>query len=259
MRFKLIPVVLSLMLAASGPSLANTASTDYTDLWWNPNESGWGVTLTNQGDTIFATIFVFAADGSAHWYSGAAFSTGASVYVGNLVEGRGPYFGGAFNPNLVTNRRVGSLTLDLTQGDAGVISYAVDGVAVTKSIQRQTFRTNNLSGQYIGGSNYIRNGCGTATTGFENSAMFQITHNGSSISIAGALANGLNCTYAGSYSQAGRMGEILGTLSCNGTSTGFRAYEVEASRQGFTARYNADFGGGCTEAGWIGGIKRFQQ
>src|SRR4029453_7146264 len=31
--------------------------TNYQDIWWNPQESGWGMNLTHQGNTIFATWF----------------------------------------------------------------------------------------------------------------------------------------------------------------------------------------------------------
>ena len=37
---------------------------DYTDLWWNPNESGWGLTITQHPSTnIFAAWYVYGSDG----------------------------------------------------------------------------------------------------------------------------------------------------------------------------------------------------
>ena len=41
---------------------ANTFGSDMTDLWWNANESGWGVTATHQGDVVFLTFFVYGMD-----------------------------------------------------------------------------------------------------------------------------------------------------------------------------------------------------
>ena len=35
---------------------ANTFTTDLTDLWWNANESGWGVTATHQREVVFLTF-----------------------------------------------------------------------------------------------------------------------------------------------------------------------------------------------------------
>ena len=40
------------------PAQATTYSTDYTDLWYNPNESGWGLNLIQQYQTMFGTLFV---------------------------------------------------------------------------------------------------------------------------------------------------------------------------------------------------------
>jgi Spy/CpxP family protein refolding chaperone len=36
-----------LVCAAALPAAAQaTPAANYTDLWWNPNESGWGITIT---------------------------------------------------------------------------------------------------------------------------------------------------------------------------------------------------------------------
>ena len=31
---------------------------NYTDHWWNPDESGWGVTLAHHNDKLFAVWYV---------------------------------------------------------------------------------------------------------------------------------------------------------------------------------------------------------
>lgn len=54
-------------LAIAGAAQATTHSTDYTDLWWNSpdnSESGWGVNVVQQGDIVFATFFIYGADGT---------------------------------------------------------------------------------------------------------------------------------------------------------------------------------------------------
>jgi hypothetical protein len=141
---------------------------------------------------------------------------------------------------------------------SGTLTYSVDGVVVTKAIQRQTFRANNLTGNYIGGAKYLLSGCG-APTGTEMSALYAINHSGSSATISASLASGANCTYSGTYTQAGSMGEIVGTMTCtNGSSGNYHAFEIEAGSQGLMARYTVDYGGGCTETGSIAGLKRFQ-
>src|SRR6185312_1631393 len=50
----------------TNPALAN----NYQDLWWAApagSQAGWGINLTHQGDTIFATWFTFDHDHSPMW------------------------------------------------------------------------------------------------------------------------------------------------------------------------------------------------
>ena len=47
---------------------AQAQTTSYSDLWWNPAESGWGINLNQQGDIIFATWFTYGDGGRNEWY-----------------------------------------------------------------------------------------------------------------------------------------------------------------------------------------------
>ena len=55
-----------------------TLATNYQDLWWAAGgaESGWGVNLTHQGTTIFATWFTYDANRNPLWLSGTLAQTG---------------------------------------------------------------------------------------------------------------------------------------------------------------------------------------
>ena len=49
-----------------------SAATNYQDLWWAAPagvESGWGVNLTQEGTTIFATWFTYDGEHNPLWYS----------------------------------------------------------------------------------------------------------------------------------------------------------------------------------------------
>ena len=70
------------------------------DLWWKKpggSESGWGINLTHQGDTIFASWFTYDLDGTPLWLVVTAQKTGAGVYSGDLYRTSGPRFD-AFRP-----------------------------------------------------------------------------------------------------------------------------------------------------------------
>jgi hypothetical protein len=61
--------VAAIVLAASCSSVTTSFSADLTDLWWNESESGWGVNVIQQQDTLFLTFFVYGPDNAPTWYS----------------------------------------------------------------------------------------------------------------------------------------------------------------------------------------------
>jgi hypothetical protein len=119
-------------------------ATNYQDLWWATpagSESGRGVNLTQQGDTIFATWFTYDTDGSPLWLSATASRTGSSTFSGTLYRTSGPAFSAVpFDPSRVTRTPVGTLALAFTNGDAATFAYTVNGVSQAKAIARQVFR-----------------------------------------------------------------------------------------------------------------------
>lgn len=223
---------------------ANTFTTDLTDLWWNANESGWGVTATHQREIVFLTFFVYGTDNRATFYTGQASYTGQSnsgalIFSGPMYETAGPWLGTFFNPNLVSIRQVGTVTFAAFV-DAATLNYSVDGTFVTKALTRQTFRNNDLTGSYAGVIKETAAGCannannGTAETvvgvAVTNSATsFAMTTNG----------NGTVCNYVGNYRQSGRMGSSTGTYQCPGLSGSYELVEIEANPSGMTARFSA--------------------
>ncbi len=116
-----------------------SAATNYQDLWWNPAESGWGVNIAHQGDVLFATLFTYDASGKGMWLvmsNGNRIGTG--TYSGTLYLTAGPAFNTSPWPG-ATSTPVGTMTFAFSSGNAGTLTYSVNGVTVTKSIQRQVF------------------------------------------------------------------------------------------------------------------------
>jgi hypothetical protein len=116
-------------------------SVDYTDLWWNPSESGWGLNLVQHPSrVIFGVWYTYEADGTRTWYVMPSGSwSNATTYSGPLYTTGGPPFTAPFDPNAVEVRQVGSATLTFTGPNNGTFAYSVDGVTGTKSITRQPF------------------------------------------------------------------------------------------------------------------------
>ncbi len=124
-------------------------ATNYQDLWWAAPagvESGWGVNLTHQGDTIFATWFTYDFDGTPMWLVVTALKTAPGVYTGDLYRTTGPAFSAVpWDKNNVALIPVGTLTITFADGNNASYAYTVNfpgqsSVTQTKTVTRQVFR-----------------------------------------------------------------------------------------------------------------------
>jgi hypothetical protein len=126
-----------------------TLATNYQDLWWasGGTEPGWGVNLTHQGTTLFATWFTYDANLNPFWLSATAAQSVPGTFSGQLYLTGGPAFNAVpFDPAHVIATPVGLATFRFTNGNAGTFTYMVDlgdGVnkaTQSKAITRQIFR-----------------------------------------------------------------------------------------------------------------------
>ncbi|HUQ28535.1 MAG TPA: trypsin-like peptidase domain-containing protein [Usitatibacter sp.] len=130
--------------ACSWSASNRSLSTNFQDLWWGGGpESGWGVNLAHQGNIVFATLFTYDASGQPRWFvmSKGDKADGLATYTGPLYTTTGPAFNAVpFTPiTAANNTQVGTMTFAFTHGDAGTMTYTVNGTSVTKAIQRLEF------------------------------------------------------------------------------------------------------------------------
>jgi hypothetical protein len=82
--------VIALGLLASFSATSRAAdSADYTDTWWNPNESGWGMQVVQQVEVMYATLYVYDHQGSPDWYGAAIAKDPGGTWKGDPPN-RGP-------------------------------------------------------------------------------------------------------------------------------------------------------------------------
>ena len=113
---------------------------DYSDLWWDPDEPGWGLQVTQHpGGNLFATLLVYAQDGSATWYvmMGGAWSD-TVTYSGPFYKTHGPWFGMPIAAGFDI-QQVGTATFAFTGYSTMAFTYSVDGVSKMRNLQRQPF------------------------------------------------------------------------------------------------------------------------
>ncbi len=220
----------------------------WTDWWWNATESGWGVNIGHQYDTMFAAFFVYGPSGDAKWYSGAAALTGQTngygyeSFSGDLYETRGPFFGSTFNPDLVQRRKVGTFTFSPSSSGTAAVTYSVDGVTSTKQIERFTMRHIPLGGAYLTTGVITKDDCSLlANPGTLMVGEFQIIETGAP-GTTGNLTmvfsiDGKPCESTGTYHQYGSTYSIETAATClTGSSGPMRFFDVKRTDEGMSGK-----------------------
>ena len=119
-----------------------TPVTNYTDIWWNAAESGWGINFVHQSDTIFATWFTYDTDHSGLWLSMAATKQSDGSYAGTIYRTTGTQLTQINGQQATTSTTsVGSGTLRFATSSTATFSYTVNGISQQKSITRDVFST----------------------------------------------------------------------------------------------------------------------
>src|SRR5215472_13041308 len=71
----------------------SAAATDYSDMWFQPAESGWGVNFTQNAGTLFITFFIYDANDNPTWYVAITSQDANGNFSGTLYSTTGTYFG----------------------------------------------------------------------------------------------------------------------------------------------------------------------
>jgi hypothetical protein len=241
-RFDAVIKFLKICCAALCAATAMSSQASFlSDVWWVPEESGWGASVTQQGDNSFVTLFVFGPTGEPIWYvanTRSVFPTeppGLPSTGGPLYRMHGSWFGGLFDPKSVQATLVGSLSVEPINSKDAIFRYNVDGVRVTKTATRFTVGTLNSDFSapvsYRGSMHLYSYALPTETVStftlrVENGRASLTTQNDTS-----------ECTYSGPIAQFGKFTSIKGTFQCKSGSLGeVDISEMEVNRNGFTAR-----------------------
>ena len=261
------------------PARAVTGSTDYTGLWYNAGESGWGMNVIQQEQILFITLFIYGANSQPTWFvaSGASFTSasgGDRTYTGPLYATTGtPFSTNPFNPGATTVAPVGTITFVGKADGTATVSYTANSSTVNKAVVRQTWAqptfTLNTATAYAGANSGITSGCAAASNngpvnGTYSQLALYINSSTMRVEITTPPTDAGLCTLQGNnYVQEGRYGKatLTGTCSAFPASTPqiqMVAREVEVGANFFTFQYTITGGpdAPCTETGVFVGAKK---
>jgi hypothetical protein len=250
------------------PVAASAYSLDQSDLWWNPNESGWGIQLVQRGALIFATMFVYAANGAPTWYvallkpPGAASDDAAKAlglsWTGDLDATMGSGFAAMWNPAAFNATKVGTMTWTPADAISGTLVYSVNGVPITKNIVREFITFDDFSGTFQGGIRLVQSGCTDPSKNgtFDDFASVTITQSSTqSLGLTLTTAtSGMSCTFQGPLTQAGRFGAVTGTFVCDGKTTTGSLFNIVVGPDSIVMHFNSS-GNGCNSTGAVAGVR----
>jgi hypothetical protein len=134
-------IVAAVLFATCLPALAQTKvvpAANYTDLWWNPAENGWGVTITQHpSNQIWAIWYTYdprygdsTAPGNSKplWINmpGGTWVTPTQLTGDVYVTAGVPYFD---TGKATGQTRVGTFTFNFTNAQTGTFTYNISAPA----------------------------------------------------------------------------------------------------------------------------------
>ena len=254
-----------LLAALALPATATTFSPDYSDIWYTQGEDGHGVYIAQQGNSLFATIFVYGGDTLPRWYFGSDVrGTSQTQFSGTFFRTQGTSFNAPWNPGQLQVIAVGQITFNFSSPTSGTMTYTIDGILVTKNISRLTNVPNNLSGIYLGGLVASAAQCSSSTiNGIFVADRLTVTHSPPGnptfrVDFNPGSGN-VSCTFTGTLVQTGSMGSITnGQWSCSGAANNagtFTMTEIKANTNGITSKFTGRDQYCQSYNGYFGGIK----
>ena len=120
------------------------AANNYQDWWWNPAQSGMGLNVGQQNDTIFVAWFNYGDDTKASFLTMGGVLSGNTL-TGPLFRNTGPVPGPNYNPALVKQTTVGTATITFNSNNDATLTYSYDNKGGTMALQRFSFANPNLN------------------------------------------------------------------------------------------------------------------
>jgi hypothetical protein len=271
---KFLWVMGAALLLANSSVRAAGMSPDPTGIWYDPAQPGWGMSITQQGDTLFVVLFLYDQGHEPTWLVASnVIDTGQTVnflvgeaFAGNLFRTTGPFFETPSDATPLAITPAGNIQLAYIGGTSNIsLMYRVDGVTVTKTVQPQTWRSNvaDLLGTFSGGV-FLNapSACQAQEAITPQFATFTIVQGSTADTVKMTWGTGIDtvCAMTGTYVQQGQRGSLAGPVQCGpvpNPSTDVGTLTISAMSVGPFGFSGAAVlqSGSCTHAGTAGGVR----
>jgi len=273
-------IATTLGLVAAGAHAA-PMTPDPTGMWYDPAQPGWGLSVTQQGDTVFAVLFVYDTGHAPQWFvasnitdTGQALNTlVGEVYSGTLYRTAGPAYAVPSDATPLSATPAGTIQLAYVQPSNDLsVTYSVDGTTVARTLKAQTWGSSaaQLLGNFDGAILIRSTTSCAAPMPLQGITHFTVSQGATAGTLNVTWGSGIDvgCMMSGTYAQQGQFGTLTGPVMCGpipnlianvGT---FTITQMTIAPTGFSGYLNytsapAD-GSSCTVGGAIGGVKAAQ-
>jgi len=113
----------------TGPDTAAVGRANFTALWSNPADPGWGLALSHRGGGLFGVLFTYDAENRPTWM---VMSRGRQVAPGQFA-------GDLYRVGQSQVRDVGGMTLRFNAADEGTVAWRIDGTEFRAPLLKQRF------------------------------------------------------------------------------------------------------------------------
>lgn len=262
-------IVAVMLLVAATYAGANT----FNDVFFDIAEPGWGVFVKQSGTFQFLAFFIYGPNGQPTWYTAQLTDNGDGTrlnYTGPLFATTGTYYASPWQGYMAT--QVGTATF---QGSAvpedyfhATLTYTVNGVTVTKAIQRQTLTPFDMSGTYSGSVAGTVSSCTNTANNVGVGARFNLTvaqvgdtsatltfnfvdtaHSGMVCTLSGPLTH-----YGGLYTMTAAQYSCTGAGFSPGGIVAASVSLLTLSAEGVEGKLIATTTSGCTQAIRFGAV-----
>jgi len=117
---------------------------DYSDMWWNPREPGWALTVRQLSEKLFLVWATYDDAGKPAWLvvPGGSWSRDAGNvlhFTGKVYRTRGSPWQLPFDASMSAVTPAGTAEFAPLDASHGIFSYTVDGISGSKMIERFRF------------------------------------------------------------------------------------------------------------------------
>ena len=262
-------VLAVLLLGTATYAGANT----FNDVFFDVAEPGWGVFVKQSNTFQFLAFFIYGPNGQPTWYTAQLTDNGDGTglnYSGALYATTGTYFANAWQGYVATQVGTASFQGSPVPEDYfhATLTYTVNGVSVTKAIQRQTLTAFALSGTYSGSVAGSVSSCANAANNTGVGARFNLTvaqvgdvSATLTFNFVDTAHSGMVCTLNGPLTHYGGLYTIAtAQYSCSGAGFspgGIVSASVSLltlSAEGVEGKWTATTTAGCSQSIRFGSV-----